>query len=463
MAEQHREAPGLGRAAGLWARGAASLACAALLLAGCLGGPHPVPPVRDSNSTPVISNPGQTPTAGTGSMSVADNPSGSFGTAAGAGAPVIAPPTTPQQSSAAGSGGAPADTSGPAAGTTGSAASAGTGAETPSSNAPGTAGSGDDGCHGALSLATGTPNDNVLFLVDRSADMASDFQGQPRWQQSDRALVSAITPLTAATLKIGALFYPSSASAAPACVGPSWLCPAAASTSDTTCGVSAMGANDQVALQPVAQALTALSGSMLFQPIDGSGVPLRESIERVNTAIGFQPIVGRTSVVLLANAQPSCRWDRTQASSMLSGWRTQHSIPTHVIALPGANPAGMTELSALASAGGQTAVLTPTNAAALQSELQSIALGSLSSCMLTLDPPVTTPQDAHVIVGVHGVEEEMPRTDANGAALWTLSADGKQLSLLGGLCSAAQRGDYDSLNVRVGCVHFPQASLPGAP
>jgi hypothetical protein len=75
---------------------------------------------------------------------------------------------------------------------------------------------------------------------------------------------------------------------------------------------------------------------------------------------------------------------------------------------------------------------------------------------------VTAAQDAHLIVGVHGVEQEMPRNNASGAVLWTLSADGKQLNLLAGLCAAAQRGDYDSLTVRVGCVHLPLATGPGA-
>jgi hypothetical protein len=347
-----------------------------------------------------------------------------------------------------------------AAGTGGSATGA-AGATTPSVNPPSSGAAGEPGCQGALSLARGTAPDNVLFLVDRSADMAGDFQGQPRWQQSDSALVSAITPLTAAPLKIGVLFYPSAASAAPACVGPAWLCPTP-TTAETTCGVSAMGSNDQVALQPAMQALAALSGPGLFEPITGTGVPLRESIERVNSALGFQPITGHTSVVLMANAQPSCRWDRTQASNMLAAWRTQRSIPTHVIALPGANPSGMNELSALASAGGQTGVLTPSSGDALRSELQSIAAGSLTSCTLTLDPAVTAPQDAHLIVGVHGVEQEMPRSDGNGVALWTLSSDGKTLNLLASLCAAAQRGDYDSLTVRVGCVRYPPAAPPTA-
>jgi hypothetical protein len=462
MAESEQPTPDLGRVASRLTRVGCCLAFCGFI-AGCLGGPHPVPPRESLAQTPTLpSSTGNTAAsnvAGTGSSTQAQP----IGDVAAAGAPAV--PTigfTPTTGAAAGSGAS--STPNPAAGAgggTSASGAAGSGAAPPVTM-PSAGASGQDSCQGELSLARGSAPDNVLFLIDRSADMASDYQGAPRWQQSDRALVAAITPLTAASLKIGALFYPSSASAAPACVGPAWLCPAPSADS-TTCGVSAMGSNDQVALQPAAAALAALSGSpALFTPIDGTGVPLRESIERVNSALAVQSISGRTSVVLMANAQPSCRWDRSQASNMLASWRTQRSISTHVIALPGANPAGLDELSALASAGGQSRVLAPANADALRSELQSIALGSLTSCTLALDPAVTNAQDAHLIVGVHGVEQEMARNDASGAALWTLSADGKQLNLLGALCAAAQRGDYDSLTVRVGCVHLPPATVPGA-
>jgi hypothetical protein len=461
MAESEQPTPDLGRVASRLTRAACCLAFCGFI-AGCLGGPHPVPPRGSLAETPTLPNASGAPVASgvAGSGSTRDQPLGSVAAAGAPSAPTIG--LTPTTGAAAGSGAALMPNPAAGAGGSSSASSAaGSGAPPPTAT-PSAGASGQDSCQGELSMARGNAPDNVLFLIDRSADMASDYQGAPRWQQSDRALVAAITPLTAAPLKIGALFYPSSASAAPACVGPAWSCPAPSADS-TSCGVSAMGSNDQVALRPAAAALAALSGSpALFTPIDGTGVPLRESIERVNSALAIQPITGSTTVVLMANAPPSCRWDRTQASSMLASWRTQRSVSTHVIALPGANPAGLDELSALASAGGQAGVLAPANADALRSELQSIALGSLTSCTLALDPPVTSAQDAHLIVGVHGVEQEMARNDAGGGALWTLSADGKQLNLLGALCAAAQRGDYDSLTVRVGCVHLPPAAVPAA-
>jgi RES domain-containing protein len=243
------------------------------------------------------------------------------------------------------------------------------------------------------------------------------------------------------------------------CVGPAWLCPpvpASDPASAPTCAVNALGAADQLGFQPASQALTALRASdQLYQPIAGVGVPLRESIERANTALASPQLSARTTVVLMVNAQPSCRWSEPQTTGIVANWRAQRRVDTHVIALPGANDQGMGQFAALAQAGGQPRVIAPTNAAALQSALQSIVAGSLSSCTLTLDPAVSAPDQAHVIVGVQGVEQEVPRTADTGEALWTISDDGKQLMLLGKLCTAASGGAYDSLRVAVGCVQYP--------
>jgi hypothetical protein len=291
--------------------------------------------------------------------------------------------------------------------------------------------------------------------------MAMDFQGEPRWQLSGHALVSALTPIAGVALRVGAIFYPSSTTAAPACLGPSWLCPPPPAASPPTpsaptCAVSSMASADQLNFQPAAQALAALTNSSeLYQPIAGVGVPLREGIDRANSALATAQLTGRTTVVLMVNAQPSCRWDQAPTVATLSTWRTQRRISTHVIALPGANQAGMSQFAALAQAGGQTRVLSPATQGALQSALQSIVMGSLSSCTLELNPPVTMPTEAHLIVGVRGLEQEMRRYADNGEALWTISDDGTQLTLLGKLCTSATAGEYDSLRVAVGCVGYP--------
>jgi hypothetical protein len=169
-----------------------------------------------------------------------------------------------------------------------------------------------------------------------------------------------------------------------------------------------------------------------------------------------QPPSGRTVVILLASAAPSCHWDQNETSAELSAL-AQRGIDTRVIALPGADAASMDALTALAKAGGQSTPLVPANEDALQSELQSIALGSLSSCTLAIDPVVSAPAQAHLLAGVQGSERELPRMAADGSALWSISADGSELQLLGPTCDAAQHGDYDSLRIVVGCVNAPLA------
>ena len=402
-----------------------------------------------------------------GAISAADNPGPkapitpptatppSTGTAAAAGAGSAAtpgavptpmpPPAGPAANSgAAGRGaiGAAAGAAAPAAGGEGTATStAGSPAATPTPTGP--------SCQPQIFLPRdpGATSDNVLFLLDRSSDMALDFQGQPRWQLSGHALVEALKELNSIPLQVGALFYPSPN----VCVVPGIGCTITGSTS--ACTVSAMSSSDQIRFQPLAQAIDALSAQPeLYQPIMTMGVPLRESLERADAAMsGANMPQGRTRVVLLANSQPSCRWNQDQTAALVSGWRTRRNVTTRVIALPGANPTDMDRLSALAQAAGQPRVVAPTDAAALRSAVESSVLGSLDSCTLQLDPPVPAGADVHVVVGVQGVERELPRTSAAGEALWTISADGTQLTLLGSACQKAGAGDYDSLRVEVGC------------
>ena len=435
------------------------LAAIAWTCAGCTGGPHPLPPERLPDTASVRPGPAFGTMATAGSSAVApvvsrptDNPS-----------QLLPPAATPQPSTAG-----TAALSGPAAAGATAAGAAGTGAAPTSGTsagngaaAPMAPGALDDGCQASTVVprASDAAPDGVLFMVDRSADMALDFRGEPRWQLSGHALVGALTPIASATLRVGAIFYPSSASSTSTCIGPEWLCPRVPATEPTaapTCAVNSLTAADQLGFQPASQALAALSASsQLYQPIAGVGVPLRESIERANAALAGAALTGRMTVVLMVNAQPSCRWSEPQTSGLVAGWRAQRRIDTHVIALPGANDQSMGEFAALAQAGGQPRVIAPANAAALQSALQSIVAGSLTSCTLELDPAVSAPNQAHVIVGVQGVEQEVPRTSDTGEPLWTISDDGKQLMLLGKLCTAASGGDYDSLRVAVGCVHLP--------
>jgi hypothetical protein len=332
----------------------------------------------------------------------------------------------------------------------GSSASAG-------SSAPST--SNEDNCHPQTSLARALDDapDNVLFVMDRSADMALDYQGTPRWQVAGQSLVQALTPLTATKLQVGGVFYPSAQS----CSLPSWLCPSAQpQPMSTTCGVNDMTSADQLEFAPVPNAISALTGSAaLNQAISGIGVPLSESVASANHVFAARTPSGKTSVVLLVDAAPSCGWDQNQSAKTISTWRSEHQIDTHVIALPGANPQSLEHFDALAMAGGQQRAVAPATTDALRSAIQAVVVGSLSQCNLQLEPPVSDAAAAHVIVGSQGMLQEIPRTSAAGETLWSISSDGTQLLLQGAACSALQAGAYDSLQVDVGCSRYPRAQL----
>jgi hypothetical protein len=137
-----------------------------------------------------------------------------------------------------------------------------------------------------------------------------------------------------------------------------------------------------------------------------------------------------------------------RASELVKRWN-ERGVRTFVVALPGTATTA-DGLRALAEAGGTAEVRAPQSAGALEATLQSVAYDSLASCSLALDPPATNLNAVDVRVTQLGTERSLPRT-ANGETLWTISADGKTVTLLGSACDAAKGGDYDAIRIVLGC------------
>ncbi|HKP55447.1 MAG TPA: hypothetical protein VJV78_01930, partial [Polyangiales bacterium] len=310
------------------------------------------------------------------------------------------------------------------------------------------AGGNDAGCEGAtapLGALEIAPR-NLLFVLDRSVEMAGDFNGAPRWQISAQALMHTLGS-RANDLTLGALLYPSAAR--PDCNAPDWLC---SLQQPPMCTVNSMAAADQVPFQPAAQALGMLVGSgAVYTPVMAAGVPLGESLQRADTALTAQQLNGETAAVIVASGVPSCSWDAAKAHDTIARWKSR-GVLTYVVSLPG-SPAGTNQaLATLAEAGGTGHVRTPSAAGSLEATLQSIVFDSLSSCMLELNPPASDPNSVQVLVTQNGVERLLPRNNAaSGEPQWMISADGKLVTLLGGTCDAAKRGDYDALRVVLSC------------
>ncbi|HET6331937.1 MAG TPA: hypothetical protein VFG30_01930 [Polyangiales bacterium] len=420
-------------------------------IGGCTGGPHPLPP----GSSPIVSN--DPPTRGT---ATASNPTPTGGTPTFGDSPTMTPPAaTGSAGSSAAQPPASAPDSGPnpqqagAAGSSAMAPSAGTPGSAPPPTSPGTSGSAGsaapsepeicEGTNGALSASETAPS-TMLLVLDRSADMASDFQGAPRWQRSSEALMHTLT-LRANALTLGAVLYPSTSAA---CAGTDWLCQL---QGPAMCTVTPMASQDQVAFQPASQALGTLVGpNGVYAPATAAGVPLGESLQRADVALAAQPASAKTSVVIIASGTPSCDWDSIRASAILKRWN-ERGVRTYVIALPGSPGATSNALAALAEAGGTAEVRSPQSVGALEAMLQSVVFDSLASCSLELDPPAADPSSVQVRVTETGVERALPRTSSSGETLWSITPDGKTVTLLGTACDAAKGGAYDAIRIVLGC------------
>jgi hypothetical protein len=429
-------------------------------LVGCTGGPHPLPPERGlSMNTPNSASPSATgPKTG-----FSDNPTGTP-TIGSAGSASVST-ETPAAMGAAGATAAapPAQSSGDASMTSGGAGTgAGAAVQPPAPTTP--AGMGQtpasgaaggppqmpavcDGETGALSASETAPT-TLLFVLDRSVEMASDFQGEPRYQRAAEALMHTLNP-RGDSLTIGAVLYPSASTTARACNGPDWFCQLQGST---MCAVNPMASQDQVAFQPATRALTTLVGpSGVYAPVAGDGVPLFESLQRADAALAAQPAGDRTSVVVVASGTPSCGWDSARASAIVDRWRTERGVRTYAITLPSGATGTSDALAALAQAGGTATARSPQSVGALEAMLQSIAIDSMSSCSLELDPPATDLNSVQVLVTDLGVEQVLPRSSTSGEALWTISSDGKTVTLLGTACEAATAGEYDGIRIVLSC------------
>jgi hypothetical protein len=213
-----------------------------------------------------------------------------------------------------------------------------------------------------------------------------------------------------------------------------------------------MASQDQIAFQPASQALGTLVGpNGVYAPVTGAGVPLGESLQRADVALAAQPAATKTSVVIIASGTPSCDWDSARASAILKRWHTERGVRTYVIALPGSPGATSNALAALAEAGGTAEVRSPQSVGALEAMLQSVVFDSLASCSLELDPPAADPNSVQVRVTETGVERILPRTSSTGEMLWTITPDGKTVTLLGTACDAAKGGAYDAVRIVLGC------------
>ncbi len=308
---------------------------------------------------------------------------------------------------------------------------------------------------------------NVLLVFDRSGSMMEDWNGQPRWQVAGTAIENALAPI-ADQMTVGSVFFPSPDAPAEADSDPAWGLGALGAGDDGfgACGVSEIGADDQVAFAPGGAFLDQMGGadaSPKYAPVRGGFTPLSEALAVAQVALQDATLEGEISVVIITDGDPNCEWDQALATEIVADWQAQ-GIDTHVVGLPGLGGMGELVLNQLAMTGGTGTYLTPSDSAALEAALDRIVIETISvgfdSCFINLSPPAEVPEKLHLVVTQRGTESDVPHEYDTGEAAWTVSDDGAAVELLGNTCAAATSGAYESIRFEFGCVELPPASPP---
>jgi Mg-chelatase subunit ChlD len=302
---------------------------------------------------------------------------------------------------------------------------------------------------------------NVLFVHDRSASMANDWNGAARWEVLGDAVQAAVSA-HASALTVGTLFFPSSDPNAPSvCIDPTGvaciLTPGLV-VQGGTCAVNEIAEPDQIDLTDrdafLAKFSAAASTAPIYAPIPTSFTPLKEALLQAQAALDGVTSSATTTVIILTDGDPNCEWDVTVAEQIVGDWSAA-GIATHVIGLP--TTAGSAVLGSLATAAQTTAVF-PTDAGMLQDVLdgllQGLGGGAITSCTITLDDAQPDVDELHLIATYSGDAYDVPRHVGSGDG-WTLSSDGSVVTLDGALCSAAQSGRLTGLRFERGCVELP--------
>ena len=233
----------------------------------------------------------------------------------------------------------------------------------------------DSGC--ALDPHNATAAPAVLFVLDRSGSMASDWGGKTRADAVHAALVSALSPV-ASSLTVGALFFPSIDPNAPLmCADPTGIActftPALLMPSGN-CDVNAITEPDQIDFTDGTAFLTALdemtSPAPRYAPVPGGQTPLLQAFEGAQTALANAQRAAGTTVIVITDGDPNCEWDAASARTVIDAWLAD-GIELDFVVLPN-TVASTTTMSLLASSGSNPTIVEPADTAELEHDLGEI-------------------------------------------------------------------------------------------
>lgn len=172
---------------------------------------------------------------------------------------------------------------------------------------------------------------NVLFVFDQSSSMSEAWQGTPKWQAANDAVVAAFTPLQD-KLSAGAVLFPTGASstAAPAC-DPlvDWMgCIRNGSGQGVCAEVAPITSAPQLKIQPGSDFLNAWKSYWTKgEAALGIGTPTEKGLQQAEAALANPP-TGNTAVVLVTDGEPTCGANESAIAARL----LQKNIKTYVTA-----------------------------------------------------------------------------------------------------------------------------------
>jgi len=294
---------------------------------------------------------------------------------------------------------------------------------------------------------------NLLVIFDQSGSMEEAWgTGGSKLQAAQNALVQALTPLQD-SLTVGAIFFPTQ------------ICILAPPMGGAVAPIDAAG---QIPFQPGPQFLTAWQNhwSTLGAGL-GVGTPMQEAFDRADIAIQNATLDGPLVVVAFTDGQPNC-FPVDGFGTNLAGiptdtepnraasWLANRMIKTYMVGLPGGQ--GVQILNDVAVSGGTMQYIVPDDPAQLQMKLAEVVQETVKmgfdSCSVTLTPAANPPEKLMMIVDENGTRQNVPH-DAGTNASWTISDDGTQVEITGGLCDDAKGGRFDAITFEYGCPDVP--------
>lgn len=179
----------------------------------------------------------------------------------------------------------------------------------------------------------------ILFVFDKSGSMDGSWGQRTKWAVARDAMIGSVS-LFEHYLSAGAIFFPT----------------------DFDCEVAPIASTSQIGIQDGGGFLTEWE-ELMYQYQASGATPLERALEQAHMAITLAcwgGILERPfKVVLLTDGEPNCEWDN-DFNSMTRYPRVwlRHGIETHVIGLPGSEPAESL-LWAIAEAGGTELFIAP--------------------------------------------------------------------------------------------------------